>query len=59
MAQSGAMLEKWERVEACIQKLRLKYGRSCLVMGYAESDELGISQFGRDETLPPGFSRDG
>ena len=52
-------LEKFERAEACMQKLRQKYGRSCMAMGYVENQELGIYQFHREGGEPPGFSRDG
>lgn len=59
LLRTDATLEKFERAEECMQKLRLKYGRSCMAMGYVENEELGISQFHRNEMEPPGFSHDG
>lgn len=55
----NASLEKFERAEACMQKLRLKYGRSCMAMGYVENQELRIRQFHREGAELPGFSHEG
>ena len=52
-------LEKFDRAEECMQKLRRKYGRSCLMMGYVENEEVGISRLSRCGTDLPGFTRDG
>ena len=57
--RQDALLEKFERAEECMQKLRLKYGRSCMAMGYVENEELGIHQFRRPDADPPCFSHDG
>lgn len=42
LVHSSAALEKFERAEKAMQKLRSKYGRDCLAMGFVQNEELGI-----------------
>jgi len=55
--QGGTALDKFERAEEAMRKLRLKYGRSCMAMGFAENEELGIYQFHKKEKCVPAFIR--
>ena len=41
-----AAREKFEKAEKAMQILRNKYGRNCMAMGCAASEELGIYQPG-------------
>lgn len=52
------VLEKFDRAERAMQKMRLKYGRGCMAMGFVENDELGIAQFEHREKALPAFVRD-
>ena len=40
---------RFEHAEEAMQKLRRKYGRSCIAMGYVEDDSMGIHQFEHKE----------
>lgn len=51
-------LKKFERAEEAMQKLRRKYGRSCIAMGFVENEEIGIVQFRKQEKETPGFRYD-
>lgn len=53
--QSNTALARFERAEKAMQKLRRKYGRGCLAMGYVENAELGIMQFCSMERGLPSF----
>ena len=53
-----AALEKFEKAESAMQRMRLKYGRSCMAMGYVENEELGIAQFHKREKTLPAFVLD-
>ena len=39
--------KRLEHAEEAMQKLRRKYGRSCIAMGYVEDESMGIHQFER------------
>ena len=49
-----ASLEKFERAEEAMQKLRLKYGRSCLMMGRAGNDAVGLVREPNEECITDG-----
>lgn len=57
---ANVQLDKFERAETAMQLLRLRYGRRCIAMGFAENEELGIHRHNSDEpqNIPPpgGFS---
>ena len=55
---SLSALDKFERAERAMQQLRLKYGRSCMAMGFVENEEIGIAQFHHREKAIPAFVRD-
>lgn len=58
LLRRNVALERFERAEAAMQKLRRKYGRGCLAMGFVENAELGISQLHREERGLPSFVND-
>ena len=43
---------RFEHAEEAMQKLRRKYGRSCIAMGYVEDESMGIRQFEHREEQP-------
>lgn len=53
---TSSALAKFERAEAAMQKLRLKYGRGCLTMGFSENEELGIGH--SEKKAIPSFVHD-
>ena len=57
LGRMDSALVKFERAEEAMQKLRRKYGRSCMAMGFVENEELGICQFRKREKCLPAFVR--
>ena len=41
--------ERFDHAEMAMQKLRRKYGRSCIAMGFVEDESMGIRQFVKKE----------
>ena len=45
LGTGGKQHERFDHAEMAMQKLRRKYGRSCIAMGFVEDEYMGIRQF--------------
>jgi len=45
LGTGGKQHERFDHAEMAMQKLRRKYGRSCITMGFVEDESMGIRQF--------------